>query len=102
MKKLDINEEQSTWSLLLWNINVVMLEFCLSRQVNLSDVYGNVSGDAQRHPAEQEDELHYTSIRLSVNQEEALYCNFRPAKLHGRTEEEDEEDGVDYTIVKTD
>ncbi|XP_030282733.1 B-cell receptor CD22-like isoform X3 [Sparus aurata] len=70
-------------------------------QVNLSDVYGNVSGDAQRQPAEQEDELHYTSIRLSVNQEEALYCNFRPAQLR-QTEEEEEEDGVDYTIVKTD
>ncbi|XP_073331410.1 B-cell receptor CD22-like [Pagrus major] len=67
-------------------------------QVNLSQVSANLS---QRQPAEQEGDLHYASVHLSVNQEEALYSNIRPARLHRRTEEEDEEDGVDYTVVKT-
>lgn len=57
---------------------------------------------AQRQPEEEEDELNYSSIQFSLSQQAALYSNFRPAQPHRQTEDEDEEEGVDYTRVKTD
>ncbi|KAK9528376.1 hypothetical protein VZT92_012542 [Zoarces viviparus] len=51
------------------------------------------SAPAPRQPAEH---LHYSSIRFTQNQEEALY-SIRPAQPHRQTEEE-----VEYTDIKTD
>lgn len=77
-----------------------MLELCLSHQLFMGPVYDNPSAEAQRQPAEQQEDLHYASICFSQNQAEAIYSNIRPAQPHRQIEEEDEEDGVDYTTIK--
>lgn len=53
-------------------------------------------------PADQQDGLHYASIHLSLNQNDALYSNFRLGQPRSQAEEEDEEDGVEYSVIKTD
>ncbi|KAF1394632.1 hypothetical protein PFLUV_G00003090 [Perca fluviatilis] len=53
----------------------------------------------QRQPTEQEDDLNYSIISFPQNQEDALYSNIRPPQPRRHTEEQD--DGVDYTTVKT-
>ncbi|XP_035855841.1 B-cell receptor CD22-like isoform X5 [Sander lucioperca] len=53
----------------------------------------------QRQPAEQEDDLNYSSICFPQNQGDALYSNIRPPQPRRQTEEQD--DDVDYTTVKT-
>ncbi len=65
-------------------------------------MYENTLAASQRPPAEQQDDLHYAIIHLCPNQEEALYSNIRPPQSHRQIEEEEEEDGVEYTTVKTD
>ncbi|XP_049901314.1 B-cell receptor CD22-like isoform X3 [Epinephelus moara] len=70
-------------------------------QLNMGPVYDAPSAAAQRQPAEQQDELHYSSISFPQNQEEALYSNIRPAQPHRQREEEDEDSGVEYTAIKT-
>ncbi|XP_070771472.1 Schwann cell myelin protein-like [Enoplosus armatus] len=71
-------------------------------QLNVRPVHDNPSAAAQRQPAEQQDDLHYASIFFSRHHTECLYSNVRPAGPRGPTEEEDEEDGVEYTTIKTD
>ncbi|XP_040003024.1 B-cell receptor CD22-like isoform X2 [Xiphias gladius] len=69
-------------------------------QLNVGSEYENSSAAVQREPAAQEDELFYSIVRFSKNQEDPLYSNIslaQPSK-HWREEEEDEE-GVDYTNV---
>lgn len=78
--------------------NVVMLEFCLSRQPKMGPLSDNTSAPAQRQPAEEQEDLHYASIHLSLNQEEALYSNIRSAQHHRQNEEEDD---VEYSIVNS-
>lgn len=68
----------------------------------MGPVYDVPSAAAQRHPAEEQDELYYASIHLFQNQADAVYSNIRRARAHREAEEEDEEDRVDYTTVKTD
>ncbi|XP_044047685.1 B-cell receptor CD22-like [Siniperca chuatsi] len=70
-------------------------------QLNTGPVYDNLSAAAQRQAAEQQDDLHYASICFSQNHAGALY-SIRPAQPHRQTEEEDEEDGVEYTTIKID
>ena len=70
-----------------------MLELCLSRQINMG------TAATQRQPTEQEDDLNYSIISFPQNQEDALYSNIRPPQPRRHTEEQD--DGVDYTTVKT-
>ncbi|KAM6942395.1 uncharacterized protein PEZ65_004277 [Lycodopsis pacificus] len=67
-------------------------------QLNMDLVYDLASAPAPRQPAEH---LHYSSIRFTQNQEEALYSNIRPAQPHRQPEEEEEEE-VEYTDIKTD
>ncbi|XP_078022573.1 B-cell receptor CD22-like [Epinephelus lanceolatus] len=67
-------------------------------QLNMGPVYDVPSAAAQTQPAEQQDELHYSSISFPQNQEEALYSNVRPAQPHRH---EDEDSGVEYTAIKT-
>ncbi|KAK1885920.1 Complement C3, partial [Dissostichus eleginoides] len=50
-------------------------------------------------PAEEQHDLHYSSIRFPQNQEDALYSNIGRVQPHRQTEEE--EDMVEYTAVKT-
>ncbi|XP_078101813.1 B-cell receptor CD22-like [Sander vitreus] len=52
----------------------------------------------QRQPAEQEDDLNYSSICFLQNQGDALYSNIRPPQPRRQTEDQD---NVDYTTVKT-
>lgn len=76
-----------------------MLDFCLSRQVNMSPVVDSMSAAL---PAEQQDDLHYASIHLSLNQNDELYSNIRPVQPHSQTEEDEEDVSVVYSIVKYD
>ncbi|XP_074483203.1 hemicentin-2-like [Sebastes fasciatus] len=71
-------------------------------QLNMGPVYDLLSAATQRQPAEQRDDLHYSSIRFPQNQEDALYSNIRPAPLHRPEEEEEDGDGVEYTAIKAD
>nr|XP_046234656.1 B-cell receptor CD22-like [Scatophagus argus] len=64
-------------------------------QLNMSPVYDNTSAVALRQPAEQQDDLHYASICLAVNQEVALYSNISLAHPHRQIETE-------YSTIKTD
>ncbi|XP_070771473.1 Fc receptor-like protein 2 [Enoplosus armatus] len=59
------------------------------------------SAALQRKPAEEPDDLFYTSVSFSVNQEDPLYSNIGSARpnRHISEEEEEDEDGVEYTIV---
>ena len=50
-------------------------------------------------PAEEQHDLHYSSIHLPQNQEDALYSNIGRVQPHRQTEED--EDMVEYTAVKT-
>ncbi|KAK9540876.1 hypothetical protein VZT92_003297 [Zoarces viviparus] len=71
-------------------------------QLNMDLVRDVTSAPAPRQPAEH---LHYSSIRFTQNQEEALYSNIRPAQPHRQTEEEheeEEEEEVEYTDINTD
>ncbi|XP_040893205.1 B-cell receptor CD22-like [Toxotes jaculatrix] len=72
-------------------------------QLNVGPVYDTPSAAAQRRPAEQQDDLHYASICLSPQNAEAVYCNVgRVQPQRGTEEDEEEEDGVDYSVVRFD
>ncbi|XP_040891992.1 sialoadhesin-like isoform X2 [Toxotes jaculatrix] len=72
-------------------------------QLNVGPVYDTPSAAAQRRPAEQQDDLHYASICLSQQNTEAVYCNVgRVQPQRGTEEDEEEEDGVDYSVVRFD
>ncbi|XP_030016394.1 Fc receptor-like protein 5 [Sphaeramia orbicularis] len=58
------------------------------------------SAVAQRQPAEQHDDCHYSVIHFSKNQDYALYSNTGPAQLHRQEEEEEDEGDVVYTNVE--
>lgn len=49
-------------------------------------------------PVDQQDDLHYASIHLSLNDNYALYSNCGPVRPRGQAEEED--DGVEYSVIK--
>ncbi|KAI9529174.1 hypothetical protein NQZ68_013481 [Dissostichus eleginoides] len=66
-------------------------------QLNMGPVHDVPSDTAQ--PAEEQHDLHYSSIRFPQNQEDALYSNIGRVQPHRQTEEE--EDMVEYTAVKT-
>ncbi|XP_010775646.1 B-cell receptor CD22-like isoform X2 [Notothenia coriiceps] len=66
-------------------------------QLNMGPVHGVPSDTAQ--PAEEQHDLHYSSIRFPQNQEEALYSNIGRVQPHRQTEED--EDMNEYTVVKT-
>ncbi|KAI9529205.1 hypothetical protein NQZ68_013512 [Dissostichus eleginoides] len=66
-------------------------------QLNMGPVRDVPSDTAQ--PAEEQHDLHYSSIRFPQNQEDALYSNIGRVQPHRQTEEE--EDMVEYTAVKT-
>ncbi|KAA8578690.1 hypothetical protein FQN60_002533 [Etheostoma spectabile] len=57
----------------------------------------------QRQPAEQEDDLNYSSICFPQGQGDALYTNIRPHQPRRRTEDQDDVDytTVNYTTIKT-
>ncbi|XP_051801946.1 B-cell receptor CD22-like [Acanthochromis polyacanthus] len=58
---------------------------------------------AERPPAEQQDELHYSSICFSQTHTDVLYSNIRRVQPHRHAEEDkEEEDAVEYTDVKVD
>ncbi|XP_041789673.1 B-cell receptor CD22-like isoform X2 [Chelmon rostratus] len=63
-------------------------------QLNIGPVSDNMSA-----AAEEQEDLQYANIHLCLNREEALYSNIRPAQPHRQNEEEE---SVEYTIVKTD
>ncbi|XP_033985905.1 hemicentin-2-like [Trematomus bernacchii] len=66
-------------------------------QLNMGPVHDVPSDTAQ--PAEEQHDLHYSSIHLPQNQEDALYSNIGRVQPHRQTEED--EDMVEYTAVKT-
>ncbi|KAL3066306.1 hypothetical protein OYC64_016293 [Pagothenia borchgrevinki] len=66
-------------------------------QLNMGPVHDVPSDTA--HPAEEQHDLHYSSIRFPQNPEDALYSNIGRVQPHRQTEED--EDMVEYTAVKT-
>ena len=64
----------------------------MSVKVNLS----LQCGPSQRQPEEQDD-IHYASVKFSNNQADPVYSNIRPARLQRH---EEEEEGVEYAAVK--
>uniref|UniRef100_UPI0037E73601 B-cell receptor CD22-like n=1 Tax=Semicossyphus pulcher TaxID=241346 RepID=UPI0037E73601 len=71
-----------------------------SAQPNQGPVHDNLSAAARTHPAEQQDDLHYATIHFFQSQADALYSNIRPARSHRQTLKEDEEEDVEYAVVK--
>ncbi|XP_067355855.1 B-cell receptor CD22-like isoform X2 [Channa argus] len=63
-----------------------------TEQQNVGPEYDTV----HREPAEQQQDLLYTSVIFSKIQEDPLYSNIRTAQL-----KRDEEEDVDYTVVKS-
>ncbi|XP_076585208.1 sialoadhesin-like [Chaetodon auriga] len=68
-------------------------------QLNMGPVFYSTSAGAQKQPEEDYEDLHYASIHLCLNQEDALYSNIRPTQPCRQNEEEVD---VEYSIVKTD
>ncbi|XP_071360039.1 uncharacterized protein [Trachinotus anak] len=69
-------------------------------QINASPDYENSSAAVQIRPSEQQDGLLYSTVTFCKNQEDPLYSNVRLAQPNRPNKEEEEnEEGVDYTTV---
>lgn len=80
------------------DLHVVTLGFGSSRQLNMSTVDETTSA---AQPADQQDDLHYANIHTSLNHSYALYANCGLGQPRSQAEEEDEEDGVEYSVIMT-
>ncbi|XP_025763723.1 B-cell receptor CD22 isoform X2 [Oreochromis niloticus] len=69
-------------------------------QVNMDPVYDTPSAVAEGEPSGHQDDLHYSTIRFSQNQADALYSNIGRGQLYGHKDEEASE--AEYTAVKCD
>lgn len=73
-----------------------MLGFDLSCQLSMSAADETMSA---AQPADQQDDLHYANIGLSLNDSYALYANCGPVRPSRHAEEED--DDVEYSVINT-
>ncbi|XP_041642166.1 sialic acid-binding Ig-like lectin 12 [Cheilinus undulatus] len=72
-----------------------------NRELNMASANDDPPASARRQPAEEQGELCYATISFSRNSEDPLYSNALQTKLDRlRTKNDEEEDEVEYSVVK--